>query len=175
MVPKSPTVFSSMTPLLMVLAMKTLIAPRRVSTHIVRPFEVWLILDLLQNLTHWFSEHGINHLRYYGPRLPGKIPPRSVIVITVRPEIPPLLGDDLTLSLALLLVLLDSFILINLIHELAYTGNGLPSQRLPQAVIGRQADLESPYGQVVKVTIYFIEHLPISVQVCFQGFLLSHG
>ena len=38
--------------LLVVLEMKALIVPQRVSTHLVQPFEVWLILDLLQNLIH---------------------------------------------------------------------------------------------------------------------------
>ena len=55
----------------------------------------------------------------------------SVIVVMVRPEIPPILRDNLTFSLTLLLVLLNLLILINLIHELAYTGNRFPRQRLP--------------------------------------------
>ena len=55
----------------------------------------------------------------------------SVIVVMVRPEIPPILRDNLTFSLTLLLVLLNLLIHINLIHELAYTGNRFPRQRLP--------------------------------------------
>ena len=55
----------------------------------------------------------------------------SVIVVMVRPEIPPILRDNLTFSLTLLLVLLNLLILTNLIHELAYTGNRFPRQRLP--------------------------------------------
>ena len=55
----------------------------------------------------------------------------SVIVVMVRPEIPPILRDNLTFFLTLLLVLLNLLILINLIHELAYTGNRFPRQRLP--------------------------------------------
>ena len=121
----------------MVLAMKTLVSPRRVSTHLVQPFEVWLVLNLLQNLIHQFLEHRVNHLRYCRHRLPRIIPSRSVIVIAVRPEITPLLGDDLNLSLALLLVLLNLLILINLIHKLAYIGNRLPDQRLPQVMFKR--------------------------------------
>ena len=59
------------------------------------------------------------------------VAPESVIVVMVRPEIPSILRDNLTLSLTLLLVLLNLLILINPIHELAYTGNRFPRQRLP--------------------------------------------
>ena len=76
---------------------------------------------------HWFSEYSINHLRSRRPGLPGKIPLGSVIVITVRPKIPPLLRDNLTLLLTLLSVFLDPFILIYPIYELAYIGGGFPS------------------------------------------------
>ena len=76
---------------------------------------------------HWFSEYGVNHLRSYKPRLLSKIPPGSVITIVVRLEIPHLLRDNLALSFTLLLVLLNSLILINLIYELADTGNRFPS------------------------------------------------
>ena len=130
MIPKSSAVLSGMPSLLVVLAMKTLTAPQGVSIHLVRPFEVWLILDLLRNLMHRFSEHSVYHLRSCRPRLPDKIPPKSVIIVEVRPEIPSLLRDNLTLSLALLLVLFNPLILINSIHELAYTNNRLPNQRL---------------------------------------------
>ena len=76
---------------------------------------------------HRFSEHSVNHLRSYRLRLPSEIPPRSVIVVAIQPEIPHLLKDNLALSLILLLVLLNPLILVNLIHELAYTGNRFPS------------------------------------------------
>ena len=88
---------------------------------------------------------------------------RSTIVVTVQPEIPPLLKDNLTLSLALLLVLFNPLILINLIHELAYTVDRFPSQRLPQAMFGWQAELESAHDHIVKVTINLVEHFPVSV------------
>ena len=105
--------------------MKTLVAPHGVSSYCVWPFEVWLILDFLQDLMHWLSKHCVNHLRSRSPKLPSKIPSGSVIIVVVQPEIPPLLKDNLTLSLVLLLVLLNPFILINPIHELAYAGNKL--------------------------------------------------
>ena len=80
---------------------------------------------------HRFSKHSINRLRSCRPRLPSKIPPGSVIVVTVQPEISYLLRDNLVLSLALLLVLFNPFILINPIYELADTANRFSSQRLP--------------------------------------------
>ena len=137
MVPQSSTVLSGIPSLLVVLVMKTLIAPHGVFFHLVWPFEVWLILDLLQDLMHWLSEHRVNRLRSCRPRLPSKIPSGSVIVVAVRPEIPPLLRDNLALPLALLLVLFDPFILIYPIHELAYTGSKFPNQRFSQAMLGR--------------------------------------
>ena len=80
---------------------------------------------------HGFFEHSVNHLRSCRLRLPSKILPRSVIVVTVQPEILPLLRDNLALSLTLLLVLFNPLILVNSIHKLAYTGNRFPSQRFP--------------------------------------------
>ena len=101
------------------------------------PFEVWLILDFFQDLMYWFSEHYVNHLRSRRPKLPSKIPLGSIIIVVVRPKTPPLLTDNLTLPLALLLVLLEPLILIYLIHKLAYAGNRFPNQRPPQAILDR--------------------------------------
>ena len=52
MIPQSSTILGVIPLLLVVLAIKALIASQGVSTHFVRPFEVWLVLDLLQNLMH---------------------------------------------------------------------------------------------------------------------------
>ena len=86
---------------------------------------------------YWLSKHHVNHLRSHRPRLPNKIPSGSVIVVAVRPEILPLLNDNLTFPLAMLLVLLDPLILINSVHELMYTVSRFPSQGLPQTMLGR--------------------------------------
>ena len=63
MFPKVLAVFCSMSVVLVVLIIQTLIAFHGVSSHLIRPFEEWLILDFLQNLIYRFSEYGINHLR----------------------------------------------------------------------------------------------------------------
>ena len=81
---------------------------------------------------HRLPEYGVNHLRNYGPRLPDKIPPRSVTVLAVRPKIRYLLGDNLTLSLAWLLIFI-AVVFINLVHELAFTGNRFPVNDLIHA------------------------------------------
>ena len=122
---------------LVVLAMKTLVVPHGISIHLIWLFEVWLVLDLLQDLMHWLSEHRVNHLRSRRSRLPNKIPSVSVIVVAVRPKIPPFLRDNLTLPLTLLLVLPDPFILINSVHELTHTARRFPSQGLPQTMLSR--------------------------------------
>ena len=62
---------------------------------------------------------------------PSKIPQGSVIVVAIQPEIPHFLRDNLTFSLALLLVLFNCLILINPIHKLVHIGNRFPSQILP--------------------------------------------
>ena len=155
--------------------MKSLVALRGVSPHLVRSFKVWLVFYLLQDLMHWLSEYYVNRLRSCRPKLVSEIPPGSVMVVLVRPEIPPLLGDNLTLSFALLLILLDSLILINLLHKLAHTGSRLPNQGLPQSVLSRHAYLEGPDSNVVKVAVHLVEHLSVSVQVHFQGLPFLHG
>ena len=131
MVPQISTVFSSMSLILMILAIKVLIAPHEVSYHLIWPFEDWLILNLLQNLLHRFPEHCVNRLSIDESRLPSKVPPRSVFGVSVRPEIPPLSRDNLRLSFPLLLVFLNPLILINPVHELAHTGDRFSNQRFP--------------------------------------------
>ena len=83
---------------LMVLAIKTLVAPHGVSSHLVWPFEVWLILNLLQDLMYLLLEYRVNHLRSRRPRLPSKIPLGHAIIVFVRLEIPPVPRDNLSLS-----------------------------------------------------------------------------
>ena len=96
--------------------------------------------------------------------------------ISVRPKIPPLLRDNLLFSLTLQLVVLYSFILINLIHQLAHTGGRLlVGQRLPQAVLGWETVFEGVDGDIVKVAVHFIIHLSIFVRVDLQSFSIIHG
>ena len=94
--------------------------------------------------------------------MPYEISPQAIVVISVRPKIPPLLRDNLLFSLTLQLVFLYSFILVDLIHQLAHTGGRLASQRFPQAMLGWEAVFEGVDGVVVKVFVHFIIHLPIS-------------
>ena len=84
---------------------------------------------------YWFSEHNIDSLCVGCSGLPYEISHGMVAVISVRPEIPHLLRDNLLFSLTLQLVFLYSFILIDLIHQLAHTSGRLANQRLPQAVL----------------------------------------
>ena len=111
--------------------MKTLITFYRVFTHLIGPLEVWLILYFLQTLVHRLPEHNANYLGNSRSSMPNKISLGSVVVIPLRPKIPLVLENYFGLLLSLLLVLLDSFILINMIHKLAYTPSKLPCQGLP--------------------------------------------
>ena len=148
---------------LMVMAIEALITPHRISCHLVRPFEERLILNILQNLLYWFSKHSIHRLSVGRSWLPNKIFLRSVIMRSVRLEIPHLLRDHLLFSLPLQLVLLYSSVLINLIHKLSHTSNRLTRQRFPQTMLGWKASLKSINGHIVIVPVYLIKHFPISI------------
>ena len=127
---------SMVSSLLLVLAMKAFVALCGVSSHLIWSFKVWLILDFFQDLMYWLPKHRANHLSSSGSRLPSKVPPMPVIVVSVWPKIPSILKDQL-IPLPLLLVFLDPFILINTIHELTHILNRLPSQRFPQVMLDR--------------------------------------
>ena len=116
-----------MSVVLVVLTVKVLIAPRGLSRHLIQPLKVWLVIDFLQHSMYWFSEYGIDNLGVGYSGLPYEISPRAIAVISVRPEIPSLLRDNLLFSLTMQLVFLYSFILIDPIHQLAHTGGRLAS------------------------------------------------
>ena len=154
-----------MSVVLVVLAIKVLIAPRGFPCHLIQPLKVWFVLDFLQHPMYWFSEHNTYSLCVGCSGLPYKISSRAVAVILIRPKIPHLLRDNLFLSLTLLLVFLYSLILVNPIHQLVHTGGRLASQRLSQDVLDWEAVFEGINGDIVKVAVHFIIHLPISARV----------
>ena len=97
MIPQSSTILHGVPSILMVLAMKALIVFYGVTSHLIWPFKEWLILDFLQDLVYWFSEHRVNHLRSGRSQLPSKVSLGPIIVISVQLEILPLLRDNLNL------------------------------------------------------------------------------
>ena len=108
--------------ILVILAVQVLVSLCGLPCHFVRPFEVWFVLDLLQHLVHWFSEYNPDAPHTGRLWLPRKVSPRTAVCVSVRPEIPPLLRDNLLLSSALYLVLLYPLILVNPVHQLAHAG-----------------------------------------------------
>ena len=124
---------------------------------------------------HRFSEYSPDVLRVSCLRLPCEISPRTTIGVSVRPEIPPLLKDNRLLSLALHLVFFYSLVLIDLIHQLVHAGGRLASQGFPQAMLGWEAALKGVDGDLVKVAIHFVIHLPIFARVGLQGLSVAHG
>ena len=78
---------------------------------------------------HEFSEYSNNHPSGSRAWVPSKISPRSTAIVPIQLEIPPLLGDHLSLSLSLLLVLFDPFVLVDMIYELMHAPNRLLCQR----------------------------------------------
>ena len=98
---KVPAVLRDVSVVLVILAIKVLISLHGLSRHLIQPPKVWLVLDFFQHLMHWFSEYSPDSLRIGCLRLPCEISPQTIVVISVRPKIPPLLRDNLLLSLAL--------------------------------------------------------------------------
>ena len=95
----------------MIMAIKVLIALRRVSSQFIWPLEKWFVLNLFQNLTDRFSKHHINHLGVDRPWLSYIIPFRPIVIVLVRPKIPHLLRDNLSLPFSLQLVVFNPFVL----------------------------------------------------------------
>ena len=174
-IPEVPAIICGMFVVLVILAIKVLVSLYGLSRHLIRPSKVWFALDFFQHLMHWFSEYNPDVLRVGCLRLPCEISPQATVGVSVRPEIPHLLRDNLLLSLALHLVFFYSLVLIDPIHQLAHTGGRLASQGFPQAMLGWEAALEGVNGDLVKVAIHFVIHLPISARVSLQGLSVVHG
>ena len=100
----------------MVLAIKTLIALYGVSSHLIRPFEIWFILYLIKDLVYRLPEHCVNYLGNSMPSMYSKISFGLIIIISLRLKVSSVRGDYLRLPLPLLLILFNTFILINSIH-----------------------------------------------------------
>ena len=130
-VPKVPAILRGMPVVLVVLAIEVLIALRGLSDHLIWPSKVWLALDLLQHPVYRFSKYSVNSLRVGCSGLPYEISPRAVAVVSVQPEIPPLLGNDLLFSFNLQLIFLYSFIFVNPVHQLVHIGGRFACQRIP--------------------------------------------
>ena len=62
MVLQIPAILCSVPLVLMVLAIKVLVSSQGIPSHLVWPFEERFVLNLLQNLVHWFLEHYIDRL-----------------------------------------------------------------------------------------------------------------
>ena len=135
MIPQVSAILGIMSVVLVILAIKALIMPHKISCYLIRPFEERLVFNLLQDLLYWFLEHRINHLGVGRSRLPNKVFLRSVIIVSVQLEIPNFLRDNLSLSSPLQLVFLYPFVLVNPFHKLAHTNNRLTSQRFPQIML----------------------------------------
>ena len=100
--------------------------------------------------------------------MPCEISHRTVIVVAVRPEIPPLLRDNLILSFPLQLVFFHFFVFVNPVHKLTYAGDRLVSQGFPQVVLSWETAFKSADGNVIKVAVHLIIHFPISIEYAFR-------
>ena len=78
-----PAILCGMSVVLVILAIKVLIAPRGFPCHLIRPLKVWFVLDFLQYPVYWFSEHSIDNLCVGCSRLPYEISLLAVAIILV--------------------------------------------------------------------------------------------
>ena len=83
MVPEILAILRGMVMVLVVLAIKVLIAPRGFPCHLIWPPKVWLVLDLLQNPMYWLSEYSVDSLHVGCSRWPYEVPPWVDVVIPV--------------------------------------------------------------------------------------------
>ena len=61
-IPQSSTILYGVPSVLVVLAMKALIALHGITFHLTWSFKEWLVLGFLQDLVYWFSKHLVNNL-----------------------------------------------------------------------------------------------------------------
>ena len=130
-VAQSPTIFCNVSPVLVILIIKTLISPHGVIPHFFWPLEVWLNLYLLKNLVHKLFEYCANHLSSRKASMSKKVSSRSVVIVPLKPKVSSIRGNYFGLSLALLLIVVDPFVFINLIHELTHILRWFLRQGLP--------------------------------------------
>ena len=126
-----PTFFRSMSLVLMVLTIEARVSPCRVPGHLVRPFKKWFVFDLIENLMHQLSKYSVNHLGVGRSCWYDIIFSRSNGIKSARPEIPPLLRDNICFIFSLLMIFLNPLVFINPVHKLAYIGNRFASQGFP--------------------------------------------
>ena len=79
---------------------------------------------------YWISEYSVDCLHVDRPRLPYKVSPWLVVVESVV-GIPSLPRDDFRFTFSQLLVFLNPFILVDLVHELAQARDRFPHQGFP--------------------------------------------
>ena len=110
-----------MSQVLVVLAIETLIVLGWVPSHFNRSFEIRLILYLFKDPIYRLLEYQADHLGISSQGLIDEVSLRLIMASPIKSRISPFRREDFGLSLSLHLILLDSLMLINTIHELAHT------------------------------------------------------
>ena len=159
---------------LKIMAIKALVPPRQVPTHLIGPFEVQLIFYLLQYLINWLFEQRINYLSPQRWRLVREVFTGTIFLISTSPRIP-FLWKDLSLALPLGLIFLYPLILTNTIHKLAHTKGRLYYQWLLQLMVLWEPHFKCSNCYILKISIYFIVCFPVSIWVDPKSLILPHG
>ena len=85
-----------MPPSLVVLVVKVLVVLHEVSFHLVK---VQFVLNFLWDLMYWLLEHSTDYLNSSIPRMPRKVSPRLIIIVSIQPEISFILRDHFSFLL----------------------------------------------------------------------------
>ena len=70
MISQISAILNNVSVILMILAVKVLVTIHSISCHLIRLSEERFVLNLLQNLLHWFSKHSVKSVGWSG--LPAK-------------------------------------------------------------------------------------------------------
>ena len=96
----------------MVVAIQALISLHGISSYLIWPFEVRLILDLLQHMVNWLLEYQVYYLNIALRRLVEEFPPRPRRLEMVWPKVFSILCEGLCLPFTLNLVIFHSLIFL---------------------------------------------------------------
>ena len=158
------TIFNRMSPILVVMAIQTLISLGRISPHLIRPFKVWLPFYFLKDLIHWLFKHRVDQLCISPRWLIGEISLGSIMTISSYPRIS-LFREDFGLSFPLGLIFFNLLMLDNAVHNLTHIVSKFHCLWFPQVMLRWEPNLKGPYSYILELTICLIKCFPIPIRI----------
>jgi len=169
MILQNPTLLDSMALIPVVSAVQVLIPLGRVTSHLVRPLEVWLALNPVYNPMDRFLECHIHlpYLRFWflNPQTPLGPRRETTLSRTIYHWCFTFILDP---------VILQSFVLFNAPHQLPHVLGRLFSQRLPQFKILGQSHSKSTRCNLLITSVDLIVKLLELANITVKGFSYPH-